>query len=1332
MIERIIEFSMRNRFIVIMAAVALVALGNYWLHRTPIDAIPDLSENQVIVFTDWPGRSPREIEDQVTYPLSVNLQGLAGVKEVRSSSEFNFSMINIIFDEDIEFYFARERVLERLTLASTFLPEGVTPYMAPDATALGQIFWYTVEGPGHGPEELRGLQDWFIRYQLSAVPGVAQVASIGGFPKEYQINVDPEKLRAFDVTIGQLFSAVKESNSSVGGRVVHKNRAEYLVRGVGWITSEEDIADTVVTERNGVPILVKDVADVTMGSQFRRSILEKNGSEVVGAVVMMRYGENPLSVTKAIKDKIRELEKGLPEGVKIVPFYDRTPLIMGAIKTVSTTLIEAIIISSLTIMLILGHFRSALIVSLTLILTVLSTFVFMGWFGVPSNIMSIAGLVISIGVLVDPAIVMVENATHYLKEKFGDKKVTGDTTELLIEPCRKVGRPIFFAVLIMLVSFLPVFALEGMEGKMFHPLAFTKSFAMISVGLLSITLLPALIPTFVKGRLKREEESWLVRTFIEVYRPVLKFLLNKPKLVLWMFAALLGVGVLLFRGTGREFMPPLDEGTIMDMPVSVPRLSVTQASDDLKHRDAIIMQFPEVKNVVGKAGRADTPTDPAPLEMAESIINLRPKDIYPKRHLKYDDAMEENRRVLAAFVQAGFTSGTISEADRETIAKGAMDPITKFDSLMRTEAVRRQLEFKQQLGKLAVKELAWFIFDHLDDSEAWQKNPGPKSRQGVIKRIIGRHEQDFQNSPPLLFDVEEASDAIFQQLVAGGFIQSVSTALAADGGVLDSSWRTLKATLGFEVGDFYQRAQEHIAEFQQQQWAKRMEKLNWEIFDIGVPAYVRFAADDIRGALQQREMWDAETTPKAFQEQVTALKKDFSDRTMLWRKDREQLLQELDSRVRVLGWSNIWTQPIINRIDMLATGVRTQVGIKIFGPDLQTIQDVSNKVAEVVRKVPGAVDVVADQTVGKGYIEINIDRKRAARYGISVGDIQQVIEIALGGKPITTTVEGRERYPVRIRYARDFRVDEESIKRLLVASTSPASAASASEDSAAEMDSARTDIAMGQAKQVFMEDVADVEVVEGPVMIKSENGLLRSYVQLNVRGKDLVGFVEEARRAVSQQVDMPEGTYIEWAGQFENQVRARKTLQVVFPAVILLIYLILFFTYKDFMDATLMMMAVPGALAGGIMFQRLFGYNFSVAVWVGYIACFGMATETGIIMLVYLRDAIDLKGGLAGIKSLEELRETVINGAVHRLRPKLLTEGTAILGLIPLLWADGVGSEIIKPMAAPVLGGLLVADEVIDVFLPVLFYHVRARRWRKVHNIGLEQDDVNPHPVAST
>ena len=549
MIEEIIEFSIRNRFVVILLSLGVVIWGIHAVINTPVDAIPDLSENQVIVFTDWMGRSPKEIEDQITYPLSVNLQGLAGVKAVRSSSEFNFSMINIVFEDGVDFYFARQRVLERLTLASTFLPPGVVPYLAPDATALGQIFWYTVEGEGQDLGRLRAIQDWYVRYQLNSVPGVAQVASAGGFPIEYQINVDPNSLRAYNVTLGELFSAVAQSNSAVGGRVIQKGNAEYIVRGVGWIESTKDIERTVVKAdpEKGTPIYVSNLGTVSQGAEFRRSVLEKNGNEAVGAVVMMRHGENPLEVTRRIKAKIEELQPGLPEGVRIVPFYDRTRLIHGAIEMITGTLRDEMIIASLAILLILMHFRSAVLICLTLPLAVLSSFILMRQFNIASNIMSLSGIAISIGILVDQAIVMVENATHHLTAHFGQhQKITGDTREIVIPACRMVGRPIFFSVIIILFSFIPVFALRGQEGKTFHPLAFTKSFAMIGVAIFSITLVPALIPSFLKGRLRSEEDSWLVRNMIGIYKPWLTWLMPKWNLAMWAFSALLVVGAGLF------------------------------------------------------------------------------------------------------------------------------------------------------------------------------------------------------------------------------------------------------------------------------------------------------------------------------------------------------------------------------------------------------------------------------------------------------------------------------------------------------------------------------------------------------------------------------------------------------------------------------------------------------------------------------------------------------------------------------------------------------------------------------------------------------------------
>ena len=638
MIESIIEWSVRNRFIVIIASLALGIAGFRAMMTMPVDAIPDLSENQVIVFTDWMGRSPQEIEDQVTYPLSVNLQGLAGVKVVRSSSEFNFSMITIIFDDATNYYFARERVLERLSIAATYLPPGVTPYMAPDATAVGQIFWYTVEGDGLDLAKLRSIQDWFIRYQLNSVPGVAEVASAGGAPKEYQIDLDPNKLRAYGISLGEVYSAVARSNSSVGGRVIHQGNAEYLIRSVGWIQSLRDIENTVVAQRKGTPIFVKNLGAVQEGPGFRRSVLEKDGREVVGGVVMMRVGENPLEVTRRIKEKISLLQAGLPEGVRIVPFYDRTPLIRKAMETVSGTVKEELIVCTIAILLVMGHLGNAFVVAITLPMAILFSFLMMRIFGMSSNIMSLAGISISVGILIDQAVVMGENAAHHLTREFGGRRITGDTTEIVIRACRTVGRPIFFSVLITILSFLPVFALTGREGKMFHPLAYTKTFALLGVAILSITLVPALIPIFLRGRIKSEDENWLVRTMIAIFKPMLSWLMDRTTLVCWLFAVIVGLGYLASTRLGREFMPDLDEQSIMDMPTTVPRASITQSGDDLRVRDAVLRGFPEVWQVVGKVGRAETPTDPSPLDMVETVVNLRDHEVWPKRRLLFTDA----------------------------------------------------------------------------------------------------------------------------------------------------------------------------------------------------------------------------------------------------------------------------------------------------------------------------------------------------------------------------------------------------------------------------------------------------------------------------------------------------------------------------------------------------------------------------------------------------------------------------------------------------------------------------------------------------------------------
>jgi len=1397
MIEKIIEFSIRNRFVVILLSLGVVVWGVHAVINTPVDAIPDLSENQVIVFTDWMGRSPKEIEDQITYPLSVNLQGLAGVKAVRSSSEFNFSMINIIFEDKIDFYFARQRVLERLTLASTFLPPGVVPYLAPDATALGQIFWYTVEGEGQDLGRLRAIQDWYVRYQLNSVPGVAQVASAGGFPIEYQIDVDPNNLRAYNVTLGELFSAVAQSNSAVGGKVIQKGNAEYIVRGVGWIENTADIEKTVVKAdpEKGTPIYVSNLGTVSQGAEFRRSVLEKDGNEAVGAVVMMRHGENPLEVTKRIKAKIQELQPGLPEGVRIVPFYDRTRLIHGAIETVTDTLRDEMIIASLAILLILMHFRSAVVICMTLPLAVLVSFILMRHFNIASNIMSLSGIAISIGILVDQAIVMVENATHQLTAHFGHhKKIMGDTREIVIPACRMVGRPIFFSVIIILLSFIPVFALTGQEGKTFHPLAFTKSFAMIGVAILSITLVPALIPTFIKGRLRSEEDSWLVRNLINIYKPWLTWLMPRRNLAMWAFSALLVLGAGLFpinaivpipwhwcflavtgvtmaitviftRGArwqllsfvtlaalsltayhfpkiGVDYMPPLDEGSILDMPITVPRASVTQATDDLKARDALLRRFPEVELIVGKSGRADTPTDPSPLDMVESVITLRPKEHWPRRRLRYADAEKQMKVVLAALQERRLIDPIPEDSERRAILDPAtMNAVQRFDETMREMVLQRFRDFEADLGPELLRE---FIVELVG---RWQKADRllEPVAEADLDRLVTQLQKEFApilSAGPGQEDVNRLIQQIAEKLAAGKKVELNPELITAKFHPLYAAYLAVTNVLGSEQPTLFTEMFDFIEHARDKRSREQVHQIDRDVFPRAVAAYDRFAIEELHKLADEKGLWAEKTDDAAEQEQLKALRADLdaawssphvlpSGNVFLWKstmystkkEDKgTDLRAEMHSVVQMPGWANIWTQPIINRIDMLATGVRTMIGVKVFGNNLDKIQEVSEQVAEVLRLVPGAADVVPDQSRGKGYLEIKIDRDRAARYGVKVADVQEVIETALGGKAITMTVEGRERFPVRVRYNRASREDEEDVKNLLVSATTAMGQPSGGMNGGGAMNGGNTrglgtSVPSAAPVQVPLAMVADVKIVQGPAMIKSENGMLRNYVQLNVRDRDVVGFVEEAQRVVAQKVKLPQGMYLAWSGQFENQVRAGKTMLVVFPAVILVIFIILFLTYNDLIDALLMMKAVPEAMVGGILLLWLFGYHFSVAVQVGFIACFGMATETGIIMLVYVRDAVQKRGGLEKIRSLAELRDAVIEGAVHRLRPKLLTEGVAIIALAPMLWATGVGHEVISAMAAPVLGGLLIADEVVDIFIPVRFYWVRRYRWLKMHGI---------------
>jgi Cu(I)/Ag(I) efflux system membrane protein CusA/SilA len=1099
---------------------------------------------------------------------------------------------------------------------------------------------------------------------------------------------------------------------------------------------------------------------------------------------------------------------------------------------------EEIIIAALAVFLILWHVRSAFVICVTLPLSVLFSFLLMwllrrmGIVDIQANIMSLAGITISIGILIDQAIVMTENATHHLKEHFGDRRVRGDTRPLIIAACRTVGRPIFFSVMIMLISFIPVFALSGREGKLFHPLAFTKSFALVGVAIISVTVVPALIPTFVRGYLRSEEENWIVRSFINIYKPVLTWALPRWNLVMWGFAVLLvpaaaifplealfglgtsetwhrvfffvalclviGLTVLFMSGLrwqlfgmasllllalwawhlpriGVAFMPALDEGSTLDMPVTVPRASITQTADDLKARDALLRGFPEVESVIGKSGRADTPTDPAPLDMVETFVNFRPKELWPKRVLRYADASRQTRSVLRTLEEQGYVQLESSADERDSlIADATQKALERFDELMREFALQRYREIETELGaqltRYAVAETVR-RFREAGDIHGLSEMAAEEQIEALAAKLAPDYGPALSKSPALP-DVDRLTRDVAQHLQAVDALADAVGALAIKEAALPGLVHLAVDVLQGSQRTFAGEVLRAVEGQRLTEWRERVRKVDRELFDRGVEAYTWLALEEaikgadgakrLRGAAREAESKRfAEEAVKAqlgkahdeqaFQAFVALrgdLQKPFAARALFWPRQsgpKGDLVDDEMGRVlQVPGWSNIFTQPIINRIEMLSTGVRTDIGVKVFGPDLSTIERVSKDIEAVLRPIPGARDVVSAPVMGKGYLEIDIDLARAARYGVSVDDLKSTIEVALGGEAVTQTVEGRERFPVRIRYPRAQREDEETVRNLLVSGggmsapaggessggmgSSPSGNSRMSAPTATGASPHQAAPAHGSGRsgplQVPLSAVADVHITEGPAMMKSENGQLVNYVTLNVRGRDIVGFVDEAQRMVAEKVPLPQGVHVEWSGEFEHQVRAAQTLRFAFPAAIVLIFIILYLTYKDLADAGLMMLAVPEALAGGAYFQYLFpkimhGWSappleLSVAVLVGYIACFGMATETGIIMLVYLREAIDKRGGLEKIESLEELRQAVIEGAVHRLRPKLLTEGVAIIAIAPMLWASGVGAEIIAPMAVPVLGGLLISDEVVDIFLPVRFYWVRRARWLKL------------------
>lgn len=1065
MIERIIEFSARNRFIILVIYLLVVGLGVWSVINTPVDAIPDLSENQVIVFTQWMGRSPKIIEDQITYPLTQSLQGIPNVRAVRSFSMFGMSFIYVIFEDKAEIYWARSRVLEKLNQVKDILPAGATPVMGPDGTGVGHVYWYHLQSDKYDLGELRALQDYYLKYQLTSVEGVAEVASIGGFVKQYQIDVDPGKLYSYGLGINDVVSAVERSNRDVGGSNIESSESEYFVRGKGYISSTYDIENVVLkNSATGIPVRISDIGTVQIGGDTRRGLLEMNGEgEVVGGIIVMRYGENASTVIERVKEKMKELEKGLPEGITIHTSYDRSSLIEASINTLKNALIEEAIVVSLVVMVFLFHFRSAVRILIEMPVSVLIAFILMKQFNITSNIMSLGGLIISIGVLVDASIVLVENAYRNISTASERGEVI-DYTQISIKSAQQVGRAIFFSISIIVVSFLPVFLLEGQEGKLFHPLAFTKTFALVGSALISITLVPMLMTLFMRGRMFSEQKNPVSRFFISVYRPLLNLALKYRKTTMAINVAALLITIPIIMNTGSEFMPPLDEGSLLFMPTTLPDVSITEAKRIMQLQDKIIKSLPEVEHVLGKVGRAETATDPAPVNMIETIIILK-------------------------------------------------------------------------------------------DKSEWRK--------GLTKNDI---------------------------------------------------------------------------------------------------------------------------------------------------------ISELNTKLQIPGVGNAWTQPIINRINMLSTGVRTDLGIKIFGDNLDTLEKLAIEAGEIVKNVPGAADVFAERTQGGRYIDIEVKREAIQRYGLKVEDVNTVIESAIGVNNITTTVEGRRRFPVRVRYYRDYRDDIEKLKNVLVTVGSPQANMQSGNGS---MNGTSPEIGSGlnisgqtpNVIQLPLSELADIKITTGPPMIASENNLLRSVVFLNVRGRDMGGFVEEAKDVLEERFapSLPKGYYYTWSGQWENQIRAKKRLEIVMPIVFLIIFMMLYMVFKNLLESVLVMLSVPFALIGGVYFLAIMNLNFSVAVWVGFIALYGVAVETGVVMVIYLHEALDKKlMAKNDVVTHEDIVQATKDGAILRLRPKLMTVAVNLMGLIPIMWATGTGSDLAKPIAVPMIGGVITSAIHVLFVTPIIFVIIKS------------------------
>ena len=1085
MVEKIIAWSTKNRFFVFLGTAFAIAWAFWAVKTIPLDAIPDLSDVQVIVFTEWQGRSPDLVEDQITYPIVSSMIAAPNVKVARGYSFFGLSFVYIIFEDGTDLYWARSRTLEYMSKVQGMLPDGVNPTLGPDATGVGWVFEYAlVDKSGQNSlADLRSFQDWYLRYWLEAVPGVAEVASIGGFVKQYQVEVDPDALVAYDIPMKHVIMAIKRSNNDVGGRVLEMSEREFFVRGRGYIKSLEDIENIPLrVSESGTPILVKNVARVHFGPEMRRGVAELDGEgEVVGGIVVMRFGENALKVIDRVKKKIEDVRPSLPPGVELVTTYDRSDIIKNSIKTLKHKLTEEMLVVALIIIFFLWHFRSALVPLIALPIAAFLSFIPMVHMGLSSNIMSLGGIAIAIGAMVDASIIIIENVHKRLEEwENGGRKEK--RSDVLLHACQEVGRPIFFSLLVIAVSFMPVFTLEAQEGRLFKPLAFTKNFSMFFAAILAITLVPVLIQLLLKpvkelkikwrwlskpinflwaGKIHKEEEHPVSRFLYRIYEPILVFILKWRKTSLLVALAIVLSTVPIYKQLGSEFMPPLNEGDLLYMPTTLPGISIETARQWLQRQDIVIKTFPEVERVFGKIGRARTATDPAPLSMVETVIKLKPHHDWPPVY----------------------------------------------------------------------------------------------------------HERWYSKTAP--------------------------------------------------------------------DWLKKVLRIIWPE--------------------QKKRKW-------------------------------EKLVDDFDQAMKIPGTTNAWTMPIKTRMDMLTTGIRTPIGIKIFGPDLTRIQKIGEHIEAILPQIAGTRSVYAERVTGGYFVDFHVKRKEAARYGLTVGDVEDIVETAIGGKNVTTTIEGRERYPVNVRYMRELRGDLNQLNRVLVPTPSGAH------------------IPMGQ--------LADITMAAGPPAIKDENGMLTGWVYVDITSdRDLGSYVKEAKELIAKEVQMPAGYYLGWSGQFEYKERAEKRLLMVLPLTLLIIVLLLYINTGSWIRTGFVLLAVPLSLVGAFWLLFLLDYNLSIAVWVGIIALAGIAAETGVIMLLYLDLAYDKMVREGRMKTFNDLMEAVLHGAVKRIRPKTMAVGTTFIGLLPIMWAGlhEAGADVMKRIAAPMVGGVLTSFLMELLIFPAIYF---VWKWR--------------------